>query len=30
MAQAAKTQILLASYLNTKIDFFDIKKVRMQ
>lgn len=27
-AQAAKTQILLGSYLNTTIDYFDIKKVR--
>lgn len=27
--KAAKTQILLGSYLNTKIDLFDIKKVRI-
>uniref|UniRef100_A0A2S2NKZ6 Putative gustatory receptor 32a n=2 Tax=Schizaphis graminum TaxID=13262 RepID=A0A2S2NKZ6_SCHGA len=25
--EAAKTQILLGSYLNTKIDLFDIKKI---
>lgn len=27
--KAAKTQILLGSYLNTKIDLFDIKRVRI-